>query len=205
MNPMAMLPQIFLIRHSDTDWADARMHTGRTDVPLNQHGEIHAVNLAERLSEIKFARVFTSPLERARRTCEIAGFGDRMEIRPDLVEWDYGDYEGLTTAEIQKDHPGWSLFRDGAPDGEQPEQVAARADRFLEEVHGVDGNVAVFSSGHFIRMIAARHCGLPPRCGNIFYNTTANIGILGYEHDIHDPVIRLWNDGHHLEPFVPVH
>jgi len=201
---MASFPMLYLIRHSDTDWADAHMHTGRTDVPLNQHGEIHAQNLAERLQQLKFARVFTSPLRRAMRTCTIAGFGDCAEVRPDLVEWDYGDYEALTSAEIQKDRPGWNLFRDGAPNGESPEEVAVRANRFLAEVQQIDGDVAVFSSGHIIRMIAARFCGLPPIKASVFFNMTANVGILGYEHDRNDPVVRLWNDGHHLEPFKPV-
>jgi probable phosphoglycerate mutase len=138
--------------------------------------------------------VFTSPLVRVRRTCELAGFSARAEVNPDLVEWDYGDYEGRMTGDIQRERPDWNLFRDGAPNGESPEQVAARADRFVEMVRLIDGDVAAFSSGHIIRMIAARWLGLPALAAKYFYTATASVGILGYEHNRTQPVVLLWND-----------
>jgi probable phosphoglycerate mutase len=132
------LPKLFLVRHGDTEWTDTRRHTGRTDVPLNARGEDRARRLGAVLRRETFVKVFTSPLARARRTCELAGFGNRAEVEPALVEWDYGRYEGRTTADIQRDHPGWNLFRDGAPGGETIEQVAARADAFVARVRAVD-------------------------------------------------------------------
>jgi len=188
------LPRLFLVRHGDTEWTDTRRHTGRTDIPLNARGEARAAALGAVLRRETFARVFTSPLARAKRTCELAGFADRCEVDPGLVEWDYGEYEGLTTADIRTRRANWNLFRDGAPGGESREQVARRAERFLTRVRGVDGDVAAFSSGHTIRMIAARWLGLPPLDASRFYTATASVGVLGYEHDRDEPVVLLWNE-----------
>jgi probable phosphoglycerate mutase len=187
------LPNLMLIRHGDTDWTDSRQHTGRTDLPLNAKGEQNAHHLRDRLKGESFARIFTSPLIRASRTCEIAGFSSRAEINPDLMEWDYGDYEGRRTSEIIVDRPDWSLYRDGAPNGESINQVVARADRFVQLARSIDGNVAAFSSGHIIRMIAARWLGLPAITARCFYTATSGVSILGYEHDIREPVVLLWN------------
>src|SRR6266850_6876299 len=159
------LPRLFLARHGDTAWTDSRQRTGRTDLPLNERGEERARLLGERLQRFAFAHVFTSPLQRASRTCVLAGFGDVAEVNPDLVEWDYGRFEGRLTRDILKERPGWELYRDGCPDGESPADVAARADRFLARVRDIDGDVLAFSSAHVIRMIAARWLGLPPSAG----------------------------------------
>lgn len=187
-------PRLFVLRHGDTDWTDAHKHTGRTDLPLNAGGEKHARRLGARLRGETFARVFVSPLFRVRRTCELAGFATHAEINPDLTEWDYGDYEGRLTLDVQRERSQWNLYRDGAPNGESPAQVAARADRFLELVRPIEGNVAAFSSGQIIRIIAARWLGLPPLAARFFSTATAGVGILGYEHNRKQPVILLWND-----------
>src|SRR5580692_3675444 len=150
------LPAVYLARHGETAWTVTGQHTGRTDLPLTELGERNARRLRERLSGLRFAKVFTSPLQRAVRTCELAGFRSVAEIDPDLVEWDYGEYEGLRSMDILKKRPDWTLFRDGAPGGESPEQVAARADRVVNRVRPIEGNVLLFSSGHFIRVLAAR-------------------------------------------------
>jgi len=190
----ATLLRLFLVRHGDTAWTDARKHTGLTDVPLNERGEERARQLGERLKEFSFVRAFTSPLQRASKTCEIAGFGGVAEVDRDLVEWDYGRFEGMLTADILKRQPGWELFRDGCPDGESPEQVAIRADQFVEKVQKFVGDVLAFSSGHTIRMIAARWLGLAPETGRVFFCRPASVGVLGYEHESRDePVLRLWN------------
>ena len=190
----AALPQLFLARHGDTAWTDSHQHTGRTDLPLNERGEEHARQLGERLRTFTFARVFTSPLRRASKTCELAGFEVGAEVDPDLTEWDYGRFEGKLTSEILAERPGWELYRDGCPDGESPEDVAARADRFIKRVHGIGGDVLAFSSGHIIRMIAARWHGMTPAFGRVFFCRPASVGVLGFEHDRRDqPVIRLWN------------
>ena len=187
-------PRLFLIRHGDTAWSDSGQHTGLTDIPLNASGEARALALGARLGRERFARVFTSPLIRARRTCELAGFTDRAEVNADLVEWNYGNYNGLTSAQIRQHHPDWNLFRDGAPGGESPEMATARADRFLTGVANIEGDTAAFSSGHFIRMLAARWIGLPAVDARHFYTATAGVSILGYEHGRADRVILLWND-----------
>jgi broad specificity phosphatase PhoE len=188
------LPRLFLARHGDTAWTDGRRHTGRTDVPLNERGEEHARQLGERLRGFTFARVFTSPRVRASKTCALTGFGAGSEVDPDLVEWDYGRLEGRTTSDIRKEWPAWELFRDGCPGGESPGDVAARADRFLARVSDLDGDVLAFSSGHSIRMIAARWLGLPPATGRVFFCRPASVGVLGFEHCRRDePVLRLWN------------
>lgn len=187
------LPRIYLARHGATAWTESHRHTGRTDLPLNEHGEENARRLGERLKGRAFARVFTSPLQRAARTCALAGF-PAAEIEPDLIEWDYGAYERLVTAEIVRGRPGWQLFRDGCPGGEGPDDVAARADRFLAKARAVDGDVLAFGSGHILRMVAARWLGLAPLGGAYFTLSPAALCVLGYEHGPDEPVIRLWND-----------
>ncbi len=192
------LPSVYLARHGETAWSLTGQHTGLTDLPLTERGERNARHLGERLAGLRFARVFTSPLKRASRTCELAGFGPGSEIDPDLVEWNYGDYEGQTTAEIRRERPGWELFRDGCPGGENLVEIAARADRVIGRVRSITGDVLVFSSGHFLRVLAARWCRLDPRCGSLFHLDTATLSALGYEHDEEEPVIRLWNDSRHV-------
>ena len=188
------LPKLYLARHGDTDWTDSRRKTGRTDLPLNEQGEQHARQLGERLQQFSFAQVFTSPLQRASQTCALAGFGKGAEVNSDLVEWDYGRFEGKTIAEIQQDRPNWELFRDGCPGGESPLDVAQRADRFVSQVLAADGDVLAFSSGHIIRMIAARWLGLPPGAGRFFYCRPASVGLLDFEHQRrNEPIIGLWN------------
>jgi broad specificity phosphatase PhoE len=188
------LPRLFLARHGDTAWTDSRQRTGRTDLPLNERGEERARLLGGRLERFSFARVLTSPLQRASRTCALAGFGEVAEVDPDLVEWDYGHFEGRVTRDILKERPGWELFRDGCPGGESPQDVAARADRFIARVRGVGGDVLAFSSAHVIRMIAARWLGLPPGAGRFFFCRPASVGVLGFEHNSPDePIIALWN------------
>ena len=188
------LPRLFLVRHGDTAWTDTRRHTGRTDVPLSEGGEERARQLAGRMRRFAFASVFTSPLERASKTSELAGFGGVARADPDLVEWDYGRFEGMRTKEILAERPGWELFREGCPEGESPGDVAARADRFLANVRAIDGDVLAFSSGHIIRMIAARWLGLPPVAGRFFSCRPASVGVLGYEHGSREePILSLWN------------
>lgn len=189
------LPRLYLARHGDTAWTESRQHTGLTDIPLNERGEANARALGQRLHRYNFTQVFTSPLLRASRTCELAGYGPVAKVDPDLVEWDYGRYEGMLTVDILKAQPNWELFRDGCPEGESPDDVAARADRFLEKVKAESGDVLAFSSGHIIRMIAARWFQLPPYAGRAFYCRPASLGILGYEHGRREePIIELWND-----------
>ena len=188
------LPKLYLARHGDTAWTDSEQYTGRTDLPLNERGEEHARQLGERLRGFSFAHVFTSPLQRAARTCDLAGFGSAAEVDCDLIEWDHGGFEGKFAADVRKEHPGWELYRDGCPGGESPQDVAARADRFIAKVHGMTGDVLAFSSSHIIRMIAARWNGLAPAAGRVFFCRPASIGVLGFEHESRDqPVIRLWN------------
>jgi broad specificity phosphatase PhoE len=192
-------PVIYVVRHGDTAWSVTGQHTGLTDLPLTCQGQEHARRLKDRLKDIVFAKVLTSPLQRARSTCALAGFSSVAEIENDLVEWDYGKYEGLRSAEIRAERPGWDLFRDGAPGGESPAQVAERADNIWTRVRTFRGNVLLFSSGHFIRVLAARWIGLEPswHC-NSFVVGTASISVLNYDHDLSRPVIDLWNDMHHV-------
>jgi probable phosphoglycerate mutase len=193
------LPKLFLARHGDTAWTDSHQHTGRTDLPLNARGEEHARLLGERLRSLSFAHVFTSPLQRASKTCAIAGFGAGAEVDHDLLEWDYGRYEGKVTSDVLKERPGWELYRDGCPGGESPQDVALRADRFIARVHGIAGDVLAFSSGHIIRMIAARWLGLPPAAGRFFFCEPASVGVLGFEHNSREqPIVRRWNFVSHL-------
>jgi broad specificity phosphatase PhoE len=193
------LPLIYLARHGETAWSLTGQHTGRTDLPLTESGERNARRLRDRLSGLTFAKVFTSPLQRARRTCELAGFGSVAEIVHALVEWDYGDYEGRRSVEIHAERPDWQLFRDGCPGGESPQQVAARADSVVDLVRAVSGNILLFSSGHFLRMLAVRWSEVEPIVNaRPFMLDTASLSALGYEKDLSQPVIRLWNDTHHL-------
>ncbi len=194
-----LLPIINLARHGETAWSLTGQHTGLTDLPLTPNGERNARRLGDRLKGLTFAKVFTSPLQRAHRTCELAGFGAGAIVDPDLVEWNYGMYEGRTSADILKERPGWELFRDGCPGGETPQQVGARADRVVSRLRAVSGDVLVFSSGHFIRVLAARWLGLEAGApGRHFMLSTASLSALGYEHDLSRPVLCLWNDAHHV-------
>src|SRR5262249_731479 len=188
------LPRLFVARHGDTAWTDSRQRTGRTDLPLNARGKEHARELGARLQRFAFEHVFTRPLQRASKTCALAGFGEVAEINQDLVEWDYGRFEGKLTRLILREQPGWEMFRDGCPEGESPQDVAARADRFIDRVRGLEGDVLAFSSAHIIRMIAARWLGLPPAAGRFFFCRPPSVGILGFEHSSRDePIIGLWN------------
>ncbi|HEV8376360.1 MAG TPA: histidine phosphatase family protein [Candidatus Polarisedimenticolia bacterium] len=189
-----MLARIYFIRHGETEWSLSGRHTGRTDIPLTARGEDGARELAPRLRGIALARVLTSPLRRARRTCELAGLDPPAEMEPELVEWDYGDYEGRRSAEILQERPGWNLFRDGCPGGETPAQVSDRADRLLARLRGLEGNVALFSHGHFGRVLAGRWIGLTVEQAQHFLLSTASLSILGYEHNLAEkPAIILWN------------
>jgi probable phosphoglycerate mutase len=193
------LPIVYLARHGETAWSLTGQHTGLTDLPLTEHGERNARRLGERLAGLTFARVFSSPLQRASRTCELAGYGAMAQVDPDLVEWNYGQYEGLTSAEILKERPDWELFRDGCPGGESPEQAGARADRVVRRIRAVGGNVLAFSSGHFLRVLASRWLGVNVGwSGSHFFLNTASLSAVGYEHSLGQPVIRLWNDDHHV-------
>jgi broad specificity phosphatase PhoE len=188
------LPLTYLGRHGETAWTISRQHTGVTDLPLTAQGEVEALRLGERLEGLTFAAVLTSPLQRAVRTCELAGFGSMAKVEPDLIEWNYGAYEGRTSADIHRERPDWQLFRDGCPGGESPDQIGARADRVVRRVRGIEGNTLLFSSAHFLRVFAARWLGLDPAAGRYFLLGTASLSIVGYEHDRSEPVIRVWDE-----------
>lgn len=192
------LPMVYLARHGETAWSLTGQHTGLTDLPLTERGERDARRLGTRLAELSFAKVYTSPLQRAARTCELAGFGAIAERDPDLVEWSYGDYEGRRTQDIRLERPDWRIFRDGCPGGETLAQVGARADRVIARARAIDGNVLVFSSGHILRVLTARWLGLDPAAGRYFLLGTASLSALGYEHDRSEPVIRLWDETRHV-------
>ena len=196
----AALPVVSLARHGETAWSLSGQHTGLTDLPLTERGERNALQLGNRVKGRAYLKVFTSPLQRAARTCDLAGFGAIAEVDRDLVEWDYGQYEGIRTAEILAVRPDWQLFRDGCPGGESPSEIGARADRVVSRVRAVQGNVLLFSSGHFLRVLAARWLGVELTAGRLFLLGTASLGELGYEHDVSEPVIRLWNDTCHVGP-----
>ncbi len=183
--------QVVLVRHGETDWSAHLRHTGRTDVPLTDEGRRQAERVGRALRGRRFALVLTSPLERAAETCRLTGFGELAQARDDLMEWDYGDYEGCTTLDIRREVPDWTIWRYGARNGETPEQVAARADSVLSEVGAVNDDVLVFSHGHFLRVLAARWLGLGPSDGRLFALDPATISILGYERETR--VIRTWN------------
>jgi probable phosphoglycerate mutase len=195
------LPVVYLARHGETAWTVSHQHTGLTDLPLTPQGEAEARRLGQRLAGLPFAAVLTSPLQRAVRTCELAGFGSAAKVEPDLVEWNYGAYEGRTSAAIHAERPDWQLFRDGCPGGESPEQIGARADRVIRQVRAIAGDVLLFSSGHILRVFAARWLGLEPGAGKYFLLGTASLSALGYEHDRSEPVIRLWDEMPH-EPHI---
>ncbi len=199
MSESEELPCVYLARHGETAWSLSGKHTGLTDIPLTSKGEENARRLGARLKKISFGSVLASPLQRAKRTCELAGFGAVAQIDPDLVEWDYGDYEGRTTKEIRTERPDWELFRDGCPGGESPQQIGARADRIVARLRQLGGDILVFSSGHILRVLAARWIGLPAAAGDYFLLSTASLSMLGYNHDLSDPVMRLWNDTNHLD------
>jgi broad specificity phosphatase PhoE len=193
------LPIIYLARHGETAWSLTGQHTGLTDLPLTERGERNARQLGERLRGLTFAKVYTSPLQRAARTCELAGFGAVAEVDRDLVEWDYGQYEGRRTAEIRAERPDWELFRDGCPGGESPAQASARADRVVHRLRAVQGDVLLFSSGHFIRVLATRWIGLEVTASaRRFMLSTASLSAVGYENELARPVIRLWNETNHV-------
>jgi broad specificity phosphatase PhoE len=185
---------ITLVRHGETAWSMTGQHTGLTDIPLTEEGERRARSLGGRFKGVTFDRAFSSPLQRARRTCELAGFGAVAKVDPDLVEWNYGDYEGRTSKEILAARPGWRLFRDGCPNGEQPADVGARADRVIARLRAANDRAIVFSSGHILRVLAARWLGLAPSEGRLFMLGTASVSILGYEHDKSEPAVQLWNE-----------
>ncbi len=191
-----MITRIFLIRHGETAWSLTGRHTGRTDLPLTENGERRASTLRGRLQGIEFTRVLSSPLQRARRTGELAGLGPAAQMESDLQEWDYGDYEGRTSAAIRAGRPGWNLFQDGCPGGESVEQISQRADRMVARLRGMEGNVAVFSHGHFLRALAVRWIGLPLGAGQHLLLDTASVSILGDEQAApENPVVSLWNAG----------
>jgi broad specificity phosphatase PhoE len=193
------LPTIYLARHGETAWSLSGQHTGLTDIPLTERGERNARQLGARLAGLKFPHVFTSPLQRARRTCELAGFGAQAVVDPDLVEWNYGEYDGKTTAEIRRQRPDWQLFRDGCPGGENVADAGARADRVITRLRALGNDALIFSSGHFLRVLGARWCGLDSSEGKSFYLSTAALSEVGYEHELDSPVIRLWNDCQHVK------
>jgi broad specificity phosphatase PhoE len=195
----AQLPCAYLARHGETAWSISGQHTGLTDLPLTENGERNARRLGDRLRGLIFAKVLTSPLQRALRTGELAGFGGVAEVVPDLVEWDYGQYEGRTTADILEERPDWDLFRDGCPEGESPQQVGARADRVVSQLRAVPGDVLIFSSGHFIRVLAMRWLGLDSLIlGRYLMLNAASLSAVSYEHNLSRPVVRLWNDDRHV-------
>jgi broad specificity phosphatase PhoE len=190
--------QVYLIRHGETEWSAQGRHTGRTDLPLTERGERDAARLREKICSEHFFRVLTSPLERARRTCELAGLADHAEVEPDIQEWDYGRYDGRRTAEIRVERPNWNLFRDGCPGGESLEEVAVRADRVLALLRRAEGPIALFSHGHFLRVLAARWLRLPAIEARRFLLGAAAICILGHEHgSLEEPAVVLWNDARH--------
>ena len=184
--------RVFLVRHGETEWSLSGQHTGITDIPLTEHGRLAATWLARIFAQEPFALVLCSPLQRARATCDIAGFGARAEIDRDLMEWDYGEYEGLTAKQIQKVAPDWLLFRDGCPGGENADQVGVRIDRVIAKARAVDGLVAIFAHGHVFRVLVARWLGLPAAAGCHFLLDTSTISVLGYYRGI--PAVKRWNN-----------
>ena len=186
-----MTREIWLIRHGETAWSRSGAHTGRTDLPLTAAGRDNAAAIGRWLKGRAFALVLTSPMERARDTCRLAGYGDAAQVDPNLCEWDYGDYEGRTTSDIQMERPGWSLWRDGVPNGETIAQVAARAEAVLARALAADGDTALFAHGHILRILTARWLQLDPRCGSLFALSTASVSTLGYERETR--VISCWN------------
>jgi broad specificity phosphatase PhoE len=186
--------RINLVRHGETEWSLTGRHTGRTDIPLTEHGENCARRLGELLRKTMFNHVLTSPLLRARRTCELAGLGAAARVAPNLCEWDYGEYEGRTPVDIRAENPDWNVFQYGAPGGESPDQVSDRADQMVATLRGLEGTIVLFSHGHFLRALAVRWIGLPIREGRCFGLDTASRSILAYDHNnLREPTISLWN------------
>ncbi|HVS69456.1 MAG TPA: histidine phosphatase family protein [Mycobacteriales bacterium] len=183
--------RLWLVRHGETEWSASGKHTGSTDIPLTDTGRQAAQHLAATLAGKHFELVLTSPLSRARETCELAGLGERAAVDEDLREWEYGAYEGLTTTEIRAQRPGWSVFTDGCPGGESPEQVGERADRVVARARATEGDVIAFSHGHLLRVLAARWVGLPPQAGAHLALATASVSVLGWEREV--PVISSWD------------
>jgi probable phosphoglycerate mutase len=190
---LAMSVQLWLVRHGETEWSATGQHTGRTDLPLTLEGKLHARQIGGFLSGRGFALVLTSPLQRARETCRLAGYGESAIIDANLREWDYGEYEGRTTPEIQSERPGWSLWRDGVIGGESIEQVATRAQKVIDRAAASSGDALLFAHGHILRVLAAFWLGLPPDVGRLFALGTASVSVLGYERDTR--VITQWNGG----------
>ena len=190
-------PEILLARHGETEWSTASRHTGRTDIPLTDEGRLQARRLGERLRDRVLTRVLVSPLERALETCRLAGLGGRAEIHPELMEWDYGDYEGLTTADIRETVPGWTVWTHPSPGGETATQMGSRVDRVVDELAALEGDAAVFAHGHVLRVLAARWMGLEPEHGAMLALSTATLSSLGWERERR--VVTLWNDGGHLK------
>ena len=186
-----MADNVVIVRHGETEWSRDGRHTGRTDLPLTADGERQAERLATPLRAWQFALVLSSPLQRALETCRLAGYGAKVQQRPELVEWDYGRYEGLTSRQIAEQNPGWSLWRDGGPDGETPADVGRRVDRVIAEVRQVAGDVLIFAHGHVLRVLTARWLEEPPSGGRHYALQTATLSVLGYEHQ--NPVISRWN------------
>jgi broad specificity phosphatase PhoE len=184
-------PEVWLVRHAETEWSRSGRHTGRTDVPLTDEGRERARALGEALSRRRFAVVLASPLDRARETAALAGLGEHAQLREDLLEWDYGDYEGITTPDIRAERPGWYLWRDGVPNGESADEVAARCDRVIEELVAAPGDVAVFAHGHVLRALSARWVEQPVAFGGRLYLATGSLSVLGFEREVR--VIRSWN------------
>jgi broad specificity phosphatase PhoE len=191
------LPRVYLARHGETPWTISRQHTGRTEIPLTTRGEADARSLGQRLKGDAFDLAFVSPLGRARRTCELAGFGARARVDADMLEWEYGEYEGRTTAEIRAQRANWFLFRDGCPGGESVAAVGARADRVVTRLRGASGRIILFGHGHFFRVLTARWLGLPPGDARHYFLGTSALSVLGYEHSLDEPVLLLWNDDRH--------
>jgi broad specificity phosphatase PhoE len=181
---------LWLVRHGETQWSLSGQHTGRTDLPLTDQGEQHAIQIGRFLKDRNFALVLTSPLRRARETCRLAGFGENAKVDPNLREWDYGDYEGRTTNEIRKVRPGWSLWKDGVPGGESIEQVAARAQAVIDYVVASPGDILLFAHGHILRVLSCCWLGLPPEDGRLFALATGTVSTLGYEHEMR-VIVRL--------------
>jgi len=186
-------PQVYLVRHGETSWTISRQHTGRTDIPLTERGERDAQALSAQLKGMRFTEVLTSPLRRARRTAELAGFAECVRTEPDLMEWDYGAYEGRRTADIRAERPGWRLLEDGCPGGETLLQVSARADRVITRVRALGGDVLLFAHRDILRILAARWIRLPALEARRLYLETASLSVLGYDHDLDEPVIRTLN------------
>jgi broad specificity phosphatase PhoE len=185
---------VYFIRHGQTEWSLSGQHTGTTDIPLTARGEDEARELIPWLKQVRFGLVLTSPRRRARHTCELVGLGQEAQIEPDLAEWDYGDYEGKRSAEIAKTHPGWNIFQDGCPGGESPAAITARADRLIASLQSLEGNVALFSHGHFSSVLATRWIGLPVIEGQHLSLSTASLSILSYAPSHPEiRVIALWN------------